>query len=66
MKKGTLAKKWYWFIPIIGMIFMINVSKWIFDSDDFKVRFNRDVFITIFYTLPQSLSAYILLYEIFR
>ena len=66
MKKGTLTKKWYWFIPIIGMIFMMNVSKWIFDSDDFKVRFNRDVFITIFYTLPQSLSGYILLYEIFR
>ena len=41
MKTEILNTKWYWWIPIIGLHFIEEMSGWVFDGDTELSRANR-------------------------
>jgi hypothetical protein len=41
MKTEILNTKWYWWIPIIGLYFIEEMSGWVFDSIETSVYVKR-------------------------
>jgi len=43
MKKAILESKWWFYIPIISLLFLNKISKWVLDGETFNDRCYRDI-----------------------
>jgi hypothetical protein len=41
MKKTIYSSKWYWYIPLVSLFFLHEISIWILEPDDMSLRSNR-------------------------
>ena len=41
MKKTIYSSKWYWYIPLISLFFLHEISIWILESEDTSLRSHK-------------------------
>lgn len=41
MKETVKRTKWYWWLPIIGLYFIEEISGWAFDATEILIRVKR-------------------------
>lgn len=52
MKKTIYSSKWYWYLPLVSLFFLHEISIWILESSDYSVRSAKiNVLLFIIYPL---------------
>lgn len=64
MIKAFLDSKWYWYIPIISMYFLSQMSRWGFEPETVEERNYRSIIIDL--TIPLHVFGIIFLLFYFK
>lgn len=56
MLKEIKNSKWYWFIPLLSMFFLHEISVWVLEAKDFDSRYQKNN-VVLFVIIPIHLIA---------